>query len=152
MKRSTFVVAALLSIAAAAPAQSNTDLPYFPAPERYQHINVKSLERSFIFALDSDNNGVVESAIAHVARLKIEVPSARMERVKAVLGNLSVNGRTVGIRYRAYLAGLVFDDPALFAEAGVRNFDTSEQFFTALSGRLQNALLTMADRKYVRPE
>lgn len=152
MKRSTFVVAALLSVAAAAPAQSTADRPYFPAAEKYQNLDVRSLERSFVSALGSTNDGVVESAIAHVARLKMQVPSASMERVKAALGCLSVNGRTAGIRYRAYLAGLVFDDPGLFAKDAMQNFAGSEEFFTALSGRLQNELLGSVDRKYVRPE
>jgi hypothetical protein len=152
MKNSTFITAALLAVAVTAPAQSTADRPFFPPSARYQKADIRSLERSYVFALGSTNDGVVESAIAHVARIKLEVPSASMERVKAALGCLSVNGKTAGIRYRAYLAGLVFDDPKLFAQDAAKEFATSEEFFTALSGRLQTELLTAVNKTYVRPE
>jgi hypothetical protein len=153
MKRTTIVTAALLAAATTAGfAQMSAERPYFPAAERYQNVNTQSLERTFVFSLGSTNDGVVESAIAHVAKLKMELPNASMERVKAALGCLSVNGRTAGIRYRAYLAGLVFDDPKLFAKDASQNYANSEEFFAALSGRLQTELLGSIDRKYVRPE
>jgi hypothetical protein len=152
MKCSTLVAAALLAVAATGSAQTAADRPYFAPAEKYQKADIRSLERSFLFSLGSSNDGVVESAIAHVARIKMEVPDASMERIKAALGCLSVNGRTSRIRYRAYLAGLVFDEPVLFAGDAGRIFSDADEFFTTVSGCLEGKLLGAIDRKYVRPE
>jgi len=126
--------------------------PVFSAAARYHTADARILERAYLGCLESTNDGVVESAIAQTARMKLALPELPFEKMQAALGILSVNGRTATIRYKAYLAGLVFDDPAMFVREGEVEYSSSEQMFSALGQRLQSTLLGFSDRRYVRPE
>ena len=152
--RAILTTAVIMAAAMTAFSQSvnNGTPPVFSPADRYRVKDTLRLEKSYLACLQSENEGVVESSIAQSIWMKLSLPAARFEHAKAVLGSLSVNGRTPAIRYKAYLAGLVFDQPGMFAQEQGRTFETNEQLFTALSERLNALLLTYNDRKYVRPE
>jgi len=152
MKRSALVFAAALAASVTGGfAQANDTPPCFSAPEKYQNADLGRLEVAYLYSLGSDNNGVVESAIAQVAWMQMARPDVQVNGLKAALGCLSVNGRTPSIRFKAYLAGLVIDDPSMFALEGEGEYGTDGELFSALSGRLQKALIGQ-NSTYVRPE
>jgi hypothetical protein len=126
--------------------------PVFSAAARYHTADSRVLEHAYVGCLGSTNDGVVESAIAQAAWMKLALPDVPFKNIQAALGILSVNGGTATIRYKAYLAGLVFDDPAMFAREAAKEYSSSEHLFSALGQRLQSTLLGYSDRRYVRPE
>ena len=81
---------------------------------------------------------------------KLPCRAANSTKSGQSLGSLAVAGRTPSLRYKAYLAGLVFDNPSIFTGTDVRKFDSSEELFASLSDRLQKVLIGSIDRKYVR--
>lgn len=118
----------------------------------YQKAKLGSVEKSYVAALQSENDGVVESALAHVTRMKLCLPARDFPALEAVIADLVKSGRTPAIRYRAYLAALVFDGPELFKEEQATEFRTPEELYAAISHRLQASLLGFTEARYVRPE
>ena len=154
MKRSAVILAALcVATSAGIRAQSPDDsLPIFPRADRYAHADPNRIDRMYAPALASVNDGVVESAIAQCVNAKIALPAGEFIQIRRVLGSLSVAGRTPALRYKAYLAGLVFDNPAILAGADLPRFRSTEELFATLSEKLQKALIGSNDRKYVREQ
>lgn len=106
--------------------------------------NATVLERAgkaYLSNLSSDNDGVLESTIAYVTFMRAAAPAENMQEIEATLFRLSNNGRTPAIRYKAYLAGLVFANPKMFSTETAAEYATGDEFFTAVSSRLQKTLL-----------
>ena len=152
MKRSTLLLAALLTATTAASYAQGSDetLRIFPPAERFAGVDPDWFDRTYAPALASANDGVVESGIAHSVNAKIALPGGEFDRIRTALGSLAVCGRTPAIRYKAYLAGLVLDNPAMFAGTDPRGFLTTDQLFASLSDRVKELLIGSIDRKYVR--
>ncbi len=102
--------------------------------------------------LQTGNPGVIVSALGHAVRMKLFVPEVNCPGLHQQISSLAVFGRTPSIRYKAYLASLVFDSPQLFKEEGARQYKDTEDLFNAVAGRLQVALLGTQNSKFVRPE
>ena len=103
--------------------------------------NIQNAKRNYLWTLQSDNDGVVESALAYVVQLRIILPREDMKAIESVVGDLALNGPTPVIRYKAYLATQVFANPQTFCEVASANYASSDQFFSALGLRLQQTML-----------
>lgn len=141
----TVVTVLMAASAAAQPA-------YFSGREKHRSADLDKIEFKYVLCLESCNTGVIESALAHVVQMKLYAPEKEFEALHARVNSLSVNGCNPIIRYKAYIAGLVFDNPEMFKSEQIRQFENPEELFGSLSNRLQVTLLGAADRKYVRPE
>lgn len=156
MKTTNMLVAAVLLAAMPAAAQRSDVTPaggsYFSSAEKYQHADLKKACVNYRSCLASTNEGVVSSAIAHVIRMKMVLQGQDFCDLKAAVDGLAITGPTPAIRYKAYLASLVLDNPRWFKEECSRDYAGPEELFTVLSNRLEKNLMGMADHKYVRPE
>ena len=152
MKRSMVLLTAFLAVSPIAlnAQTSNDSLRYFPPPERFKSVDAGWFDRRYAPTLVSPNDGVVESGIAQSVNAKVALPGGEFTEIRKSLGSLAVCGRTASIRYKAYLAGLVFDDPSILVGMEVHRLRSSEELFASLSNRLQKVLLGFNDRKYVR--
>lgn len=142
--RAMMVAAAMMTaLASPAPGQETSAAAGQPecAPARTKAMNVRRIEKNYAACLTSANDGVVESAIAQSVRMRWALPAAHLEGLRSGLGNLSDRGKTVSIRYKAYLAGLVFDSPTIFNPGLGENCVWDEDLFTAINLRAQQALL-----------
>jgi hypothetical protein len=156
MKRYAVYAIALVMSAGASTAspqeKAGEERGVFASRNSHQRANLAKVERNYLACLQSQNDGVVESAIAQVAHLKLYCPDNCFAGLQGSLNSLAVTGRTAAIRYKAYLAMLVFDQPALFAKEQGAEYKTESQLFSAIGKRLQETLIGYNDRKYVRPE
>lgn len=125
---------------------------YFSSLESHQKADLNTLRKNYKASLGSENDGVIESAIAHVVRMKMYLQAEDFSDLKGTIDWLAVSGRTPAIRYKAYLASLVLDNPGWFKEECCTEYAGTEEMFTALAKRLQQTLVGYADHKYVRPE
>ena len=125
---------------------------YFSSRERHHSANLDKAAQRYVECLESCNTGVVESALAQAVLMKLYVPEKEFDGLRGKIGSLSVNGCNPAIRYKAYLASLVYDDPELFTKEQGQSFSDAEALFSSVSNRLQVTLLGSHDRKYVRPE
>ena len=114
------------------------DLAYFSSYAKHLTVDVAAMEKRYFSALNEDNDGVVESALAHITRLKLYVPCATCDELHQRIHSLAVAGRTPSVRLRAYLADQVLDSPELFVSEQKREYKDAEEMFSALSARLQS--------------
>jgi len=137
--------AAVLTAAVVFPAsgQPAVDTMGKPSPRwlNYSEARVRSIEANYGASLKSSNDGVVESAIAHCVEMRWAFPSAKLEDVRDGLGVLATGGKTAAIRYKAYLAGLVYDSPSIFSSESGQEYALDEDLFAAVGVRAEKVLL-----------
>ena len=135
MKISTLALAALLTgFALHTPAQAGT----------LTEKAIEKAEKNYLACLNSGNEGVVTTAIAEVVRLRLALPNRPMESIGHRLAELTVNGETAAIRYRAYLAGAALENPRLIPAAVAASASGNDDLFALIAARLQATLLGYA--------
>ncbi len=158
MKAQVMLAAAALVGALAVPAAAQqTDTvakarPFFSGLEAHKKVNLVAARRAYRASLESGNDGVVETALAHIARMRMYMQADDFSDIKPAVDWLAVSSKTPAIRYKAYLTALVIENPKWFQEECCKEYVGSEEMFTALAERLKSTLVGLADAKYVRPE
>lgn len=143
---------ALVVVTALMAASAGAQQGYFSSRETHRSVDLDRAAQRYAECLESCNTGVIESALAQAIQMKLYAPEKGFDVLRQKVNSLSVNGGNPAIRYKAYLASLVYDDPELFKQEQGQKFDSAEDLFNSVSTRLQVALLGSQDRKYVRPE
>ena len=158
MKPTSILIAALVMAAAPAASSGQPDRApadaraYFSSIDSYKNANLERAAKNYVACLNSENNGVILSGLAHVAMIALATQGEKVASVQAAVGSLAVTGRTPEIRFKAYLTSLVYDSPQMFREEASGHYDTPDELFAAIGGKVQQTLLGSNDRKYVRPE
>lgn len=134
MKKYTMVMTAMMAVIVTSGVMAQTQNASFNS-------RVDNGKRNYMMALRSDNHGLVESATMQAAKLRIIAPTARLENVKNVIDSLAVYGSTPSIRYKAYLASIVFDNPSWFTKNAYSAYQDHDEFFAAVSVQLQERIL-----------
>ena len=132
MKTCMIVLAALAMVAgsrANAGAPGPTHYSYFTAPNDQNMRNLALVLKGYTFALEANNDGVVQSALAQVAYLGVSLPGSRFDAIKKAVEELAVSGKTPIVRYKAYLASIALDSPVLFARERGAVFIYVDVFF-----------------------
>jgi hypothetical protein len=65
-------------------------------------------------ALNSDNNGMIESAIVNVVKLKMHSPCMNYSQIIEKLEELTESGPTDVIKYKSFIAVLYLEHPERF--------------------------------------
>jgi hypothetical protein len=73
--------------------------------------------------------------------MKWAFPSMQLEGLRESLGTLATGGKTAAIRYKAYLASLVYDSPSIFTGESGQEYAWDEDLINAIGARAQKALL-----------
>lgn len=125
---------------------------YFSTVEAHRKADIGKVACRYANCLKSGNPGVIESALGHAVRMKLYIPESNCPELRQEISSLAVAGLTPSIRYKAYLASLVFDSPVLFRDEAAREYGNVDELFNAVASRLQVALLDRPGHKFVRPE
>jgi len=146
MKTYKAITAALIFAALPAVGQPAT-IPgtdtegYFSRPEKYRMMDVRKASRNYAKCLKSENDGIVESALAHVAYTRLILPTADLKDLREAVEGLTNADRSPVIRYKAYLASMVFVNPGLFTRTAATNYADGDEFFAAIAFQLRHSLL-----------
>lgn len=117
MKTQKSLVTAIFVIATVvAQAQDGGTLAKYDPPniERHTRIGMPLMVKNYLSCLHSDIPGVVESALGHVTYIRIAWPGEDLRKVQQKLAQLTREGTTRVIRYKAFTALEVFGDPTAF--------------------------------------
>jgi hypothetical protein len=106
----------------------------------YSRPYLEKAVRGYGEALRSDIDGVVESSITYATVLRIAAPQLNMNAIRAEINDLAANGETPVIRYKAYLATIVFQDPQEFESAVGSVSPESNQFFSTVADQVSKRL------------
>jgi hypothetical protein len=96
---------------------------------------------NYLMGLRSDNAGLKESSMMQTAKVKMLYPDLNFEDVKHVTDSIAVNGKTPAIRYEAYLASNVLENPVWFAKGNHQTIEDPDTFFISVASQLQERIL-----------
>ena len=130
MKKQTMIAVAILTAAAYTGAMAQAS----PAAE--QKVNKAMV--NLVIALRSDNVGLKESAIKQVAQIGIAYPGCTVGEARELIDSLMVHAGTPSVRYKAYLASSVCDNPGWFAKSA--NVESEKEFFESVETQLHQRI------------
>jgi hypothetical protein len=143
MKAVTVVAAALVFFSATSmQGQSKENKSYFSDPTAYRNANITNALKAFESCLATDNAGVQESAMAHLAMLKMVVPAVDAGTITRRLEEMATSAPAPSTRFKAYIVSQVYSNPELFANERGTKYNDGDELFNALAARLQSSLLT----------
>lgn len=99
----------------------------------------KVIVKRYRECLASENQGVVEAALAHVIWIQVAAPCIDVAPLKADIDRLSVEGTPAPTRLRAYLASMVFENPEGFKALAKQEFQGPADLFAAVTGSMYAA-------------
>lgn len=134
MKTYAAVVATLL-LAATANSQI-TNVKYFADEARYNSPNALRAERSYVVCLGSENDGVIESALAHVTMMKLMNAIDENKTLRTKVAMLARTASSAELRYKAFLTKSVLENPAMFKNLSTTSYDTPDELFGAVASRM----------------
>jgi hypothetical protein len=91
---------------------------------------------NYLMALKQDNEGVVESAIIKVMKLKYYYPEKDYSEIKTQLEKLELDGQTESIRFMAYIVSNYLKHPERFAWVKKGVDENSDHFFSLINDQV----------------
>ena len=141
MKKYGMLLVALVAVSQLAAAQVNEnqsgDVKYFSDITSIQTANLAAAEKGYCACLKSENEGVIESGLAHVAMLKLVFPSNEFKGLCRQVEKVAMNSRSLEMRYKAYLVSTLLQNPGLFTNEANNHFESPDELFGALASRMQ---------------
>lgn len=114
----------------------------FASTETYRSFDIKRYEKNFSQSLSHPLPIIVESALAQVVMVKLAQPDIPCIEWQKQITQLALDGPTSGVRYKAYLAMMAFDQPKQFARILSGQYRTTDEMFIALAVELQREAFT----------
>jgi hypothetical protein len=134
--KTTAAVVALMMAGAVYAREGTPERGYFANAARYQSVSTAKVERAYLGCLHSGHEGITESALAHVAMMKLAVPEARFKALKAGVIEVSRKAANPELRYKAWLTESVLEHPELFGGIIPGEYNSADELFGALASRL----------------
>ena len=139
MKHKQFIFTAMMMLAAITISPSQG---FFPVLRSYSQGQKERLDKVYAIALASKNKQIVESALAIVTMMKLDLPNESFPLVSTKIEELKSSVESPSIRYKAFLAGAVFSDPAKFQSLSKRPVESMDDFFASLDGTGTTTILS----------
>ncbi len=139
MKTKHAILAALIAGAMTLSAQAQT---FYPVITTYTDAQKERLDQNFAASMDTEYDGLTESALAIITKVKLDAPANEYPAVKTKIGELATEGATAVIRYKAFLAEAVFANPEVFRDEALGSYATEDALFNALAGKMSKTLLS----------
>jgi hypothetical protein len=114
---------------------------YFSDAQRHRSVDLTLVSKRFVDCLRSGNEGVLKSALAHATWMKLMVPERSFPALENEINGLVVAGVTPEVRYRASLATLVFQRPAIFVGEEGKDFEDGDDMFASIARRVNYSML-----------
>ena len=144
--KTTRIFSACLFLLLATESKGQTFAPItktgFPAPERVRAVSDKVITCNYLSTLRSDCEAIQESALGHVAYIRICRPNADLGQLRRKIDSLTVSGSSPSVRYKAFLTELVFSSPELFNDVSFWKELSLEELFPAIEGRMRASVLS----------
>ncbi len=115
---------------------------YFPDILTIQRANYERLEKLYAAALNSENEGVVESALAHVAMFKLMYPVRELSILHRAVERIMKSHASPAIRHQAYLVDVVYESPAMFAQAARTTYESPDELFDELAAQVHESIVS----------
>jgi hypothetical protein len=115
---------------------SASDRNCFSDSATYARFGAAKAAEFYVPALSSSNEGVVESALAHLAMIKLNMPGCELRSVKAGVRAIERKGMSAEVRYKAWVVRTLMERPELFEGIARSGYDGPDELFGALASRM----------------
>ncbi len=141
MKRQLFFAAmfAASSLAFAQVAPTGGVARYNAANYKNAAVSFDRAIKNLVWCLSDRNEGVVESALSHMIQIRMANPGLAMDKAKSEIKELIVDGSTQMVRYEAFLANAVMENPGLITPSDCDGCNSPEKLFSRVAMRLHDA-------------
>jgi hypothetical protein len=139
MNKKQMVLAALMIFAITDLSQAQT---FYPVLKNFSAADKERMDKTYAHSLSFTNNGLIESALAVVTMIKLDLPADEFPMIMDKIDYIANNGATPVIRSKAFLARIVFANPAMFKEEAAHQYSDPNAFFSALADRMTKTLLS----------
>jgi hypothetical protein len=137
----TAAVVVMVMLATTGKAQLTSERAYFAKGGDSRSINAAKTEQSYLSCLRTGNDGVIESALAHVAMIKLVIPWNESKATMEKVGEIARTATSPEIRYKAFLTKAVLEDPRMFSGIASSGCNTPDELFSLLASRLARTTL-----------
>jgi hypothetical protein len=107
------------------------------------------LEKTLLFGLNSDVNGVIESALFNAVSYKIVYPNFESKRVLSKLSQIALEGASHSLRFKAYLTLEYYQNQHEFdapvSLTGYINVKDQNKVFYYLQDEVQETSVTVSN-------
>ena len=141
-----FAVAAATFATNAFAQTDATERPYFPDIITIQKADYSKLEKKYAACLSSENEGVVESALAHIAMFKLMYPVKEFGILERAVKVVADQNPSPEIRYRAYLVSSLYENPKQFVNEARTSYSNPDELFDALASRMNQAIVSRMEK------
>ena len=114
----------------------------FPAFSQPEKALFNQVQKKYSQSLHFHNQGVVESAIVQLIVLKLRFPEQEMAHIREDLRYLILKGPTSQIRYKAFVALFVIENPGVIKMDAQTLSDYNEAYI-AVSGILDRQFMAI---------
>ncbi|MGA9119468.1 MAG: hypothetical protein WB699_08880 [Bacteroidota bacterium] len=134
-----FAIVAASSLAFAQENSSQNHASYFTIDRGPGTVPFKTAVVNLVWCLSMDNEGVVESAMSHFVRLRVVHPQLSLPMADKAIKRLIFEGKTPAVRYEAYLANAVIENPGMISVSACNPDWSPEMLFSVIAEKLQNS-------------
>ncbi len=138
MKAAALVLGMMLAATSLNAQIIPSDRNYFADATQFGPNWIARAEKAYGDCLQSSNEGVVESALAHVAMMKLALPARGFSELESKVARLVKNAATPELRYKAYLALVALQHPEIFRNIGHQNYGGHDELYGVLANKLCN--------------
>lgn len=148
MKSTKYIITTILlaMLGYIAPLQASKTVTATPDSTTNSIHSFETLERSLLYGLSSDVNGVVESALFNAVNYKVVYPEFSSERLVTTLNQIALEGRTHTLRFKAFLTLTYYRDQDKFESpsylADLIDIKDQNRIFYYLQDEIQTAQFT----------
>ena len=133
----TAAMVTMMILAASVYAQDGTqEQSYFGNPAKHRGLPIAKAERNYLACLQSTNEGVVESALAHVAMMKLVLPTFESKALQEKVWQMSRKAAEPEMRYKAFLTANVLEQPKVFSGIEWGRYNSADELFDVVASRL----------------
>ena len=138
MKAAAVILGIMLAVSASDAQSMTATEGYFSDATNFGPTLIGQAEKGYVNCLQSSNDGVVASALAHVAVMRLALPTRGFSEVESQVAKLVKNASTPELRYKAYLTLVVMQHPEIFRNVGHQGFACCDELYSVLASRLCN--------------
>lgn len=91
-------------------------------------------------ALNSNVDGLVESAMSKIILFNRQYPDVDYNKVISALDKLTINGKTTIIKHKAFLTKIYIQNPDLFQSIRILNKENENENFKLIISKLENEI------------
>lgn len=147
MKSTTYIITTiLLAMLGYSPLHASNTVTATPDSTTNSTHSFETLERSLLYGLSSDVNGVVESALFNAVNYKVVYPEFSSEILVTTLNQIALEGRTHTLRFKAFLTLTYYRDQDKFESpsylADLIDIKDQNRIFYYLQDEIQTAQFT----------